>query len=110
EDGEEAVEMMGRGRTTIAILSLVLPRLDALSTIARIRMNEKLRGVPVLVLVPSDLPAIEVRRLNDSAEEIAESVVGKPAPILDLIGAELEGGTRIERNGGRPRGASIWRR
>lgn len=106
EDGEEAVEMIGRGRTTIAILSLVLPRLDVLSTLARVRADESLHALPILVLVPPELPVGEINRLSRSAEAIWTSADREPRPLLDLIGGELERGARLERKGSRPHGRS----
>src|SRR5690606_9251459 len=49
EDGEEALEAIGKGQTSLAILSLVLPRQDAISILARVRQTAALRNVPIFV-------------------------------------------------------------
>lgn len=103
EDGSEAVEMMARARTTIAILSLVLPRVDAIATLARMRAHEELRGIPALVLVPSDLSQAEINRLNDTVAGVAAEAGLRPGPIAEIIAAEVDKPMQMERVTGRPR-------
>lgn len=91
EDGEEALEAMeaaelaGKGTTKVAIISLLLPRLDALSLLARMAMNERLRDVPVLVLIPSELDADDIRRLQDSAERVGRFAPRTLRRLTDLL-------------------------
>ena len=93
-DGVEAVDYLfgsGRhaGRDTsrlpgIVLLDLKLPKVDGLAVLARIRSDERTRGLPVVVLTSSDEPSdlAECRKLG------ADSYVRKPigfAEFCDVI-------------------------
>jgi CheY-like chemotaxis protein len=90
EDGEEALEAMQRGPTAVAILNLVMPRVDALTALAQMRLNPQLRDVPVLVIVPAELDASEVRRLRDSADRVRELAPGPIRRLLDVVSARAD--------------------
>jgi CheY-like chemotaxis protein len=85
EDGIEALEAMGRGTTTIVILNLVLPRMDAVAVIAQMRAVEALRDLPVVVLVPADLSAGDIDRLSATVQRIVQFAPGPSRKISDMI-------------------------
>jgi CheY-like chemotaxis protein len=53
-DGEEAVKLARRIRPAIIVLDILMPRLDGLSAIQRIRADSRNRDIPILVVTASD--------------------------------------------------------
>ncbi|MEX2582854.1 MAG: ATP-binding protein [Gemmatimonadota bacterium] len=92
ENGEEALEALSKSgsTTSIAILNLVMPRLDAISALARMRVEEDLSGIPVLVVVPAELSRRDLDRLRDAVDRIEQLAPGPIRRILDLFAAKAE--------------------
>jgi CheY-like chemotaxis protein/anti-sigma regulatory factor (Ser/Thr protein kinase) len=91
EDGDEAFEAITRGRTSVAILNLVMPRIDLLTILAQMRTQERLREIPVVVLVPPELSSEEIERLQGAAGRIDRLTPGPRRPIIDLLTDAVEG-------------------
>lgn len=49
-DGEEGLDIIRRGRPDIVLLDLVMPRLDGLSLLERLRSDPALAGIPVVAV------------------------------------------------------------
>ena len=90
EDGDEALEALARGTTNVAIFNLIMPRLDAISTIARMRADNQLRDIPVILLVPHEMTPQEIETLRTSASILASSGAATTRPTLDLVHEHLE--------------------
>ncbi|HEX2028403.1 MAG TPA: response regulator [Nitriliruptorales bacterium] len=50
EDGVEALELLARQRVDLILLDLMMPRLDGIETLRRIRGDARLRDIPVVLL------------------------------------------------------------
>ncbi|WP_239307991.1 response regulator, partial [Frankia sp. Cj3] len=61
--GEEAVELSQRLLPQLIVLDLDLPELDGFGVVDRLRRDDRLRGVPVVVYTALDLSDDERRRL-----------------------------------------------
>ncbi|MEX2570315.1 MAG: ATP-binding protein [Gemmatimonadota bacterium] len=92
EDGEEALEAMLRGPTSVAILNLVLPRADALSVMVRMRRDERLRHVPVVIVVPPELGKRELTRLRAAADRVSTLAPSPIRTIAELLASSVAAG------------------
>jgi CheY-like chemotaxis protein len=86
-DGDEALEALGRAPINLAILNLLMPGLDAIALLARIRAHDGLRDLPVLVLVPNELTKDQRERLAQSADWVAAGTSRPARPIAELLSA-----------------------
>jgi two-component system response regulator ArlR len=90
-DGEAALEMLGSAAYDLALLDLMLPRVNGLAVLRRIRET-------------SDMPVIVITARKDSFDKVlllksgADDYVTKPFDTLELL-------ARIERSIRRARGA-----
>jgi CheY-like chemotaxis protein len=80
-DGEEAARLAHEVRPAVLILDLLMPRLDGLSVLARLRGDETTRDVPVIVV--TGMPGSEGARLAEAYGAVA--VLPKPFRLLDLV-------------------------
>jgi CheY-like chemotaxis protein len=49
-DGQEALDTLGRQHVDAVVLDIMMPRLDGIETLRRMRLDSSLRDVPVVVL------------------------------------------------------------
>jgi CheY-like chemotaxis protein len=91
--GEEALTLLPRMMPEFILLDVMMPGLDGPSTLARIRANPQLAGIPVAFITANAMPA-EVDRLR--AMGVA-GVIPKPFDPMRLAAqvAELWRGARV---------------
>ena len=104
---EMEVELVGRGAAGIAaleaaaqpfdivLMDLMMPEMDGLETVARIRENAAFAQVPVLLLSSADRAEYSAR---SSALGIAHNLLKpvKQSDLLEAIGAALEAASSVE--------------
>lgn len=83
-DGDEAVRLAIDLRPAVIVLDLMMPRVDGITAILRLRRHAELRDVPVLVVTAYDTH--EQRAL----EAGATAVCVKPCAPLTLLKQVLE--------------------
>ena len=69
-DGAEALESLARERPAAVVLDLLMPEPDGFEVLYRIRDDETMNAVPVIVLTGKDLTPEDYARLNGSAQRI----------------------------------------
>ncbi|GGH28853.1 hypothetical protein GCM10007036_38350 [Alsobacter metallidurans] len=74
EDGQQAWDMLEQGDFDLAMLDLDMPRLDGLGLIMRIRADERLAALPVVVATGRD----DLFAIDRAYEVGATSYVTKP--------------------------------
>jgi PAS domain S-box-containing protein len=89
-DGDEALDAMRKGEPSVVILSLVLPAVDAISAISQMRLDEDLKDVPVLVIVPPELSVQEMETLRASVERVMHLAPGHVRRLVDLLASYAE--------------------
>ena len=90
-DGVEALDFLfgqngaepDKRRPTVVLLDLKLPRVDGIEVLRRIRSDDHLRGVPVVVLTSSK----EERDLVQSYQLGANSYIRKPVDFEKFVDA-----------------------
>ncbi|MBW3561455.1 MAG: response regulator [Actinobacteria bacterium] len=50
EDGMEALEVLDRQQVDVVVMDVMMPRLDGVETLRRIRLDDKMKDVPVVML------------------------------------------------------------
>ncbi len=70
ENGAVAIEKFGDGEFDLIILDIMMPVMDGFGFIRELRLTEKGRSVPVVVLTSKDLTKAELKELDGNVEEI----------------------------------------
>ena len=83
EDGEEALECVGRSQPDLILLDLMMPQMDGFEVAERLHAHERWRTIPVVVVTAKDLTDEDRRRLNGSVMR----VVSKGGGPDDLVNA-----------------------
>jgi len=85
EDGEMAYEVIKENRNTLSLilLDLMMPKLNGLDLLSRIKEEPDLKGIPVIVLTSDQ--ASEVKSLTLGAADF----IPKPYPEPDIIRARI---------------------
>ncbi len=80
ETAEAALEHMENANPDLAVFDLMLPGMDGLSAIRRIREQKKLRDIPVIVLTAKDKEYDKVVGLDGGADDY----MTKPFSVMEL--------------------------
>lgn len=62
-DGIEALEMIGRNPPDLILLDVMMPHLDGLSVLARLRKDARTRHIPVIVISSCQVGELELSKL-----------------------------------------------
>jgi CheY-like chemotaxis protein len=89
ENGSVGVEKFSDGDFDLIILDIMMPVMDGFGFIRELRLTEKGRSVPVVVLTSKDLTKAELKELNGNVEEI---FLKEETNIEELV---LEIGTQL---------------
>jgi len=88
-DGEQALDYLyrrgdygGRERPHLIVLDLKMPRINGLEVLEKVKADDELRSIPVVVLTSSDLP----KDVSDAYRLGTNSFVTKPAGAEVLKG------------------------
>jgi diguanylate cyclase (GGDEF)-like protein len=85
EDGEMAYDLIRENRNTLSLilLDLMMPKLNGLDLLSRLKEDPELKGIPVIVLTSDQ--ASEVESLRRGAADF----IPKPYPQPDVIRARI---------------------
>ena len=95
-DGAAALDAIARQRPDVILLDLMMPGLDGFAVIERLRQDQNLRAIPIVVLTAKSLSADEISRLNASVA----TVLHKQGLSGDALNQEIAGALaqRADRN------------
>lgn len=99
EDGEMALELMTRNHPRLVILDLVMPRLDAIGTLAHMRVDPRLAQIPAMVLVPREISSREIVQLQDSADRVVQFIPSASRRLADLLTGLVSRAPAVGANG-----------
>jgi signal transduction histidine kinase/DNA-binding response OmpR family regulator len=71
-DGEQALAAISRAPPNVILLDLLMPRMDGFELLERLKADERLRHIPVVVLTVKDLSATERAHLQQSVLAVIE--------------------------------------
>jgi DNA-binding response OmpR family regulator len=80
-DGEEALALLGRERPDLAILDIMMPGVDGLEVLRRIRDDPDLRALPVIMLTAKGQERDVLAGLGAGANDY----VVKPFSLKELV-------------------------
>ncbi|WP_349673418.1 response regulator transcription factor [Lacrimispora sp.] len=80
ELAEEALKSMETDKPALAVFDLMLPGMDGLSAIRKIRKNDSLKDIPILVLTAKDREFDKVAGLDGGADDY----MTKPFGVMEL--------------------------
>ncbi len=72
ENGQVALEVVGRQTPGLILLDLMMPVMDGFDFLVHLRANPATSAVPVVVITAKDLTAADQQRLNGSVEQIIQ--------------------------------------
>lgn len=81
ETGEEALELIENNGVDIILLDLMLPGIDGLEVLKRIRNNEKYKKIPIIMLTAKSEEIDTVLGLEMGADDY----IGKPFGVHELL-------------------------
>ena len=101
ESGEDYFEKAGEVKPSLYILDIMLPGMDGLEILRRIRADARLEETPVLMLTARTSEMDKVKGLETGADDY----VVKPFGIMELQARVAQDGERahLRRPGDRPR-------
>ncbi|MFC7549859.1 response regulator [Plantactinospora sp. GCM10030261] len=80
-DGQEALEMIGRRRPDLAVVDLMMPRMDGLELTRRLRADPMTAVLPVIMLTARGMTADKVQGLTTGADDY----LVKPFDTAELV-------------------------
>ncbi|MBN2358626.1 MAG: response regulator [Deltaproteobacteria bacterium] len=87
--GQQALEMMGSEQPALVLLDIMMPHMDGLEVIRRMRADDKLRAIPVIAFTALTSQLIE-KELFDLG---VRGFMRKPlhlTDMLEMVGMELK--------------------
>ena len=72
-------------RPSALVMDLLMTGLDALSAMARMQLDRSLRNVPIVLLAPRELTALEMDRLRRAVETSTRNAEIQLQPVLDIL-------------------------
>ena len=79
-DGEEAIQMAASTPPSVIILDIMMPRMDGLTALHRLRSQAATANIPIILLTARGLPEDRVRGLELGADDY----ITKPFDITEL--------------------------
>lgn len=97
EDGEKAIEYLTAERPDVALLDLMLPRVNGLDILQFVRSEERLKDLPCVVLTNAYLGNMVQSAWKAGADRCLTKVFSKPPQVLEMIQSLLAENTRKPR-------------
>jgi threonine synthase len=83
--GREGLEMVRRSIPDLILLDLMMPDLDGYGVLAALEADEKLRGIPVIVVTARDLSSAERCRFGRHVRRLLQKGTFLSTDILEDI-------------------------
>jgi signal transduction histidine kinase/DNA-binding response OmpR family regulator len=88
-NGHEALAEIAHVRPSLILLDLMMPEMDGLQFLERLRRNPLAASIPVIVLTAKDLTPEDHRRLNGRVSDVLSKGSLNAVALLDQINAIL---------------------
>ena len=86
-DGHEALAQVARRRPAVILLDLMMPGMDGLEFVERLRCNPAAASIPVIVITGRTLSAEDQARLNGQVSDVLSKGQVSPGSLLQEINA-----------------------
>ncbi|MGH6918924.1 MAG: ATP-binding response regulator, partial [Geminicoccaceae bacterium] len=87
ENGRVGLERFAQSPPDLIVLDLMMPEMDGFEFLSRLRSNDALRDVPVVVITAAELTDEERARLNGRVERILQRSAFEPDDLLAEVRA-----------------------
>jgi signal transduction histidine kinase/DNA-binding response OmpR family regulator len=88
-DGQEALKLLARFRPAVILLDLMMPRMDGLDFVERLRCNPAAASIPVIVITAQTLSPEDQARLNGRVSDVISKGSLSAAALSEQINAIL---------------------
>ncbi len=95
-DGEQALELIPRSKPDVVLLDLMLPKIDGLEVLKRIRANSELKTLPIIVFSASARPAMVEDAFAAGATQVLSKNNTSPKQVVEMVQQTLASSTRLE--------------
>jgi CheY-like chemotaxis protein len=84
-DGEQAIEMIQHEKPDLVLLDLMLPKIDGLEVLRRLRADSAFRVLPIIVFSASARPGMVEDAWSAGASMVLSKTSTSPKEILELV-------------------------
>ena len=89
-DGEEALKLALEHQPSLAVLDVRMPKLDGIEVTRRIRVNDSVREMPVILLTASSEPSDMVAGYEAGADDYLRKPFSAPEELLTSVQSQLK--------------------
>jgi signal transduction histidine kinase/AraC-like DNA-binding protein len=94
-NGVAALAVMAESRPDLVLLDLMMPELDGFGVLRAMQENERVRGVPVIVLTAQILTREDMARLQQGVAAVLSKEIFTQAEVLAQVAATLAHSKRL---------------
>lgn len=98
ENGKVALALLEEMEPALILLDLMMPEMDGFEFLDELRMGERSKHVPVVVVTAKDLTAEDHERLNRQAERVIQKGAYNRNDLLREVGRLVRAHVRIEED------------
>jgi CheY-like chemotaxis protein len=95
-NGLEALEHVEKRRPDVILLDLMMPEMDGITFVERLRASERNRSIPVLVVTAKEITPVDRQRLSGGVQAIMQSGSMDVSELVSQTRALLSMRTQIE--------------
>ncbi len=95
-NGLEALERLEHRRPDAILLDLMMPEMDGIAFVERLRSNERNRSIPVLVVTAKDITPVDRQRLSGGVQAIMQKGAVDLTELVAQTRALLSSRTQVE--------------
>jgi PAS domain S-box-containing protein len=95
-NGLEALDRLEQRRPDAILLDLMMPEMDGITFVERLRASERNRSIPVLVVTAKDITAVDRQRLSGGVQAIMQKGAVDLSELVSQTRALLSARTQIE--------------
>jgi len=92
-DGAKGLELLIAFQPDLVLLDLMMPQTNGVEVLTRIRAQEALRNLPVIVFTNACIPAFIEQARQAGATQILDKSKFNPIALTELLRALLDGGS-----------------
>lgn len=97
-DGAQAIEIIPRSKPDVVLLDLMLPKIDGLEVLKRIRANSELKALPIIVFSGSARPALVEDALAAGATLVLSKNNTGPKQVIEMVQRTLANSAAAKPN------------
>ncbi|KPL72116.1 hypothetical protein ADN00_16315 [Ornatilinea apprima] len=97
-NGEEALKILGKEKIDLVLLDLNMPVMDGFAVLESMRVNPKMREIPVIILTGRELSIEEMNCLNQGVATVLKKGIFSMEETLSHVNAALERKRRLSTN------------